>query len=124
MWNKSLKTKKQAGIMKSNKILIGISALLYFSVDAGIRRIDSNSDEVRGKIEQMGKLFAETSSTTQQGPDIGRLQNRAITFLAKYDLFGFARYFEFETQDDADALQLGCYNGGAMSVKWYYIPTP
>ena len=71
-----------------------------------------------------GQLFTATTSTNKKGPDIRALKTHAIAFVAKYGLFGFARYFEFETQDDADALQLGCYNGGAMSVKWYYVPTP
>lgn len=108
--------------MKNKKTILCLSAFLCFSTHANIIRIYPDSDEAFSKIEQLSALFAITSFSIQKGPDISRLKTRAATFFAKYDLFGFAKYFEFETQNDADALQLGCYNGGALSVKWFYIP--
>lgn len=103
-----------------NKLTLTCLFLAHFSMYPVLTKIDGTS-EVLKNIESMGKQFAQTGSSSTKGPDINKLAQKDRIFFAKMDLLGFGRYFEFENQTDADEIQMGCHNGGSMSVVWYYV---
>lgn len=108
--------------MVNKKTVMHLSACLFFSTHTEITMFKASSNERLNKIERMSTVFAKTSFADQKAPDISWLKKQAFAFFAKYNVFGFTRYFGFETQDDANLLQLDCYNGWAKSIIWFYMP--
>lgn len=91
------------------------------SIAAEVRKLTGNKESFQA-FEAKLVLLCETSSMTKIGPDLEKIlkEKKYRKLIAKYESFGFDRWFCFDNKEDADALQVGCYNGGAITVKWYY----
>lgn len=91
-----------------------------FSIFCMDVRTMSGKDTTFKALLQASTKFATTDCSTQTGPDVKRLAQPGRKFIAKMDSFGLDRFFAFETNEGANHIQLGAYNGGGMKVEWYY----
>lgn len=78
-------------------------------------------DEAFKVLLQRSVKFAHTGSSLKTGPDINSLVKPNRKFIAKMDSFGANRFWTFETNAGANQIQQGLYDGGGMSIEWYYL---
>jgi hypothetical protein len=101
----------------NKNFVIALSLFLSLPIYGVITKL-SGTEEILKKIEKMSTKFAETRSGASKGPELIKKDGRI--FLAKMNSFALDLYYEFETQDEANSIQMNCHNGWSWSVAWYY----
>jgi hypothetical protein len=70
-------------------------------------------------------LFHESRNITPFGPDLSKIvkENCNRKLIARYNKLFFYKWYNFDNEQDADELQMGCFKGECLSVHWYYLDT-